>query len=69
MAIRELCYRENADGYVCLCWSDEKDEVYIVVSYRSTSTFASAVVPPNRALDAFAHPFAYLPEGVLANAG
>jgi hypothetical protein len=59
---RELAHRENDGLEVRLIWVQPTDEVLLSVLDTRHAQLHEAFVPPARALDAFQHPFAYLPE-------
>jgi hypothetical protein len=57
----ELDHRE-ADGIsVSLCWSREDGTLVVAVADCRTGEQFELAVAPERALDAFRHPFAYAP--------
>lgn len=64
--LRELDTRTTAGGLgrVTLAWNDESHEV--IIEIQSPDGDGTAVVPPECALDAFRHPYCYLPEAVIA---
>jgi hypothetical protein len=58
---RELDRRENDGIQVSLLWSAVTGEVWVSVLDEQTGQRFSIDVDPAHALDAFHHPFAYLP--------
>ncbi len=57
--IRELAARENDGVRVQLLWHPDEDAVTVSVEDRRLGDHFQLAVAPNRALDAFYHPFAY----------
>ena len=72
-ATRELAHRSGDGIEVSLRWTRRTDIVTVVVGDLRTGESFAFAVPPDRALDAFHHPFAYAPEdatmGTLARRG
>lgn len=64
-SVVELDHRSSAHLDVSLLWDREEGTVSIEVSDSRSGTNFTFDVPRERALDAFRHPFAYLPEAVL----
>jgi hypothetical protein len=60
---RELDRRENDGIQVSLLWSAVTGEVWVSVLDEQTGESFRIDVDPARALDAFHHPFSYLPAG------
>ena len=60
---RELDRRENDGIQVSLLWSAVTGDVWVSVLDEQTGQMFSIDVDPAQALDAFQHPFAYLPAG------
>jgi hypothetical protein len=58
--VRQLAQRSSANHSVVLLWNRRLHEVWISVCDRVSGEQLSAAVRPDRALDAFEHPFAYL---------
>ncbi len=59
--IRELDSRQTPDGaVVVLRWNDETDSVELSIEPVGGQPL-STVVAPDRAADAFQHPYAYFP--------
>lgn len=56
--IRELAIRQNADGYVALYWNSETEEISLKVVQQGDD-FTVGNIPPDQALDAWNHPYAY----------
>jgi hypothetical protein len=57
---RELMRRHSGGLDVRLQWHPETDSVSIVIVDDQTGEKHESDVPPDAALDAFEHPFAYL---------
>jgi hypothetical protein len=57
--IRELAVRESDGINVVLLWHPSSDAVTVSVEDARVSECFQLAVAPNRALDAFYHPFAY----------
>jgi hypothetical protein len=60
-ARRELAYRVSGGLEVVLYWSAGEIGTSIEIRQPATGETLSFAVPPERALDAFYHPFVYLP--------
>ena len=60
MRRRELAVRVTGDLEVTLYWSPRDNSVSVEVHQLSTEETITFGVPPDRALDAFHHPFAHL---------
>jgi hypothetical protein len=58
---RELDHRESDGIQVSLVWSPDTGDVWITVLDAKTGESFHIEVDPAHALDAFRHPFAYLP--------
>ncbi len=58
---RELDHRESDGIQVSLVWSPDNGDVWITVLDAVTGESFHIEVDPAHALDAFRHPFAYLP--------
>ncbi len=58
---RELDHRESDGIQVSLVWSPDSGDVWVTVLDATTGESFHIEVDPARALDAFHHPFAYLP--------
>ena len=59
---RELDTRINAEGIrISLVWLPGLDRIEIAVEDRERGDVRRAAIPPDRARDAFQHPFLYLP--------
>jgi hypothetical protein len=56
---RELAARENDGIHVLLLWHPRADEITVSVEDDRDGDRFQLVVAPDRALDAFYHPFAY----------
>jgi hypothetical protein len=59
MAVVELDFRSVGDIDVTLLWDPERDFVTVQVVDRAEQEDFTVAVPPERAADAFSHPFAY----------
>jgi len=57
---RELASRVNGDLAITLFWDPRDDSTSIDIYHATTDETISFRVPPDRALDAFHHPFAHL---------
>jgi hypothetical protein len=55
----ELNHRENAGVIVSLLWRKASDIISVAVHDEATNEEFELSVPPEAALDAFYHPFAY----------
>jgi hypothetical protein len=63
---RELDTRINAEGNrISLLWLPSLDRIEIAVEDRELGAVRRAAIPPDRARDAFEHPFLYLPAEAL----
>lgn len=60
---RELAHRENDGIQVSLVWSPDTGDVWVTVLDAQTGESFHIEIDAARALDAFHHPFAYLPAG------
>ena len=56
---RELAARENNGIYVLLLWNPREDAITVSVEDECHGDRFQLAVSPDRALDAFYHPFAY----------
>ena len=56
---RELAERTSNGTRVRLLWRQASGEVWVEVSEREVDLTIAFPVPPERALDAFHHPYAY----------
>ena len=56
---RELAARESNGVYVLLLWHPREDEITVSVEDDRHGDRFQLAVSPDRALDAFYHPFAY----------
>jgi hypothetical protein len=56
---RELAARESDGIYVLLLWHPREDTITVSVEDDRRGDRFQLAVAPNRALDAFYHPFAY----------
>jgi hypothetical protein len=56
---RELAARESDGIYVLLLWDPQQDAITVSVDDDRVGDGFQLAVPPDRALDAFYHPFAY----------
>jgi len=59
---RELAHRVSGGLEITLYWRPHDDVVSIAVYQLATEETISFRVPSDRALDAFQHPFVYLPD-------
>ena len=59
---KELAHRTGDGLDVTLVWYPESDSVAVRVTDTRTGDSHEAVAPRESALDAFEHPFAYLPD-------
>ena len=57
----ELAQRQNDGIEVTLLWSRDDDSVVVHVRHLRTGKTAELPVEPDRALEAYYHPFAYAP--------
>jgi hypothetical protein len=57
---RELAHRVSGGLEITLYWSAADDRTSIEVFQRDSGEVVAFAVPPERALDAFYHPFAHL---------
>ena len=58
--VHELAYRANDGIYVTMSWDSATDRVTVSVADAKTDdAFEVVVLPGERALDVFHHPFAY----------
>jgi hypothetical protein len=58
--IRELAHRRSANLEVTLLWNRLSHRVWISIYDVASDEQTAAVVPEDRALDAFNHPYAYV---------
>ncbi len=59
-ALRELAHRRNDGLDIRLIWDSARDAVFVeLVDHRSGDGFDVAVLPGEKAMDVFHHPFAY----------
>ena len=56
---RELAARENDGIHVLLLWDPRDDALTVLVEDSRVGDHFQLAVAPDRALDAFYHPFAY----------
>ena len=56
---RELAARDSDGIYVVLLWHPDEDALTVSVDDVRAGDRFQVAVPPDRALDAFYHPFAY----------
>jgi hypothetical protein len=56
---RELAARESDGLYVLLLWHPREDAITVSVDDDRLGDGFQLAVPPDQALDAFYHPFAY----------
>jgi hypothetical protein len=63
---RELAFRVNDGINVSLFWTEVGDILTLEVYDERGDEFFECDVPRDRALDAFRHPFAYIPESGTA---
>ena len=61
MAVKELAERVNDGVKVSLVWSEETDTVRVLVHDSKTGEEFEVEPAPDKALEAFYHPFAYGP--------
>jgi hypothetical protein len=64
IARRELAHRVNGGLEITLFWNTDDNSTSVEVHQRSTDETITFAVPPDRALDAFHHPFAHLPDNI-----
>ena len=57
---RELAQRRSGEIEVLLLWHPELDQVELCVLDLATGVSVHVAVAPDKALDAFNHPYAYL---------
>lgn len=57
----ELAHRQNDGIEVTLLWSRNDDSVVVHVRHQRTGKRFELPVEPDRALDAYYHPFSYAP--------
>ena len=57
--IRELAERASSGMLVRLLWKQGTSVVWVEVSSPESDQALAILVPPERALDAFHHPYAY----------
>ena len=62
--MRELAHREGPDVDVSLFWRPEDNTVVLLLVEVPTGVLFEIPVLPEDALDAFNHPYAYLPARV-----
>jgi hypothetical protein len=58
--LRELAHRQSANLEVTLLWNQRSRRVWISIYDLAKDEQRAVLVPHNRALDAFNHPYAYL---------
>jgi hypothetical protein len=58
--MRELAQRRSGEIDVLLLWHPELDRVELCVLDLATGVSVHVDVPPDKALDAFNHPYAYM---------
>jgi hypothetical protein len=56
---RELAVRESDGGHVLLLWHPDENALTVSVEDGRAGDHFQLLVAPDRALDAFYHPFAY----------
>jgi len=61
IGLRELAYRANDGIEVWLYWEKVGDELTLELYDAKGDEFFRVEVPKDRAMDAFRHPFVYLP--------
>lgn len=61
MRMRELAHREGHDIDVALFWRPEDNSLVLLLVEVPTGVLFEIPVEPDDALDAFHHPYAYLP--------
>jgi hypothetical protein len=57
---RELAQRRSGDIDVLLLWHPDVDRIELCVLYLATGVSVHVDVAPDKALDAFNHPYAYV---------
>ena len=57
---RELAQRRSGDVVVLLLWHPESDRIELCVLDLATAVSVHVDVAPDKALDAFDHPYAYV---------
>jgi hypothetical protein len=57
---RELAHRRSGEIEISLLWHPELDRVELYILDRATGVSMNLDVAPDRALDAFNHPYAYM---------
>ena len=57
---RELAQRRSGDSDVLLVWHPDIDRIELCVLYLATGVSVHVDVAPDKALDAFNHPYAYV---------
>jgi hypothetical protein len=62
---RELAERRSGDVDVLLLWHPESDRIELCVLHLATGVGVHVDVPPDKALDAFNHPYAYVAHRTL----
>ena len=58
--VPELAQRRSGDVDVLLLWHPESDRIELCVLDPAIGVSAHVDVPPDKALDAFDHPYAYV---------
>jgi hypothetical protein len=58
---RELAERMSSGAHVRLLWRQGTRQLWVEVWEAATDRALRIQVPPERALDAFRHPYAYVP--------
>jgi hypothetical protein len=66
--LRELDHRSNEDVEVTLLWSAQTNRVFVLVLERRTEALFRFEVAPEKALEAFHHPFVYAQQVHLQDA-
>jgi hypothetical protein len=59
--MRELAHREGSDVDVALFWGPEDNSLLLLLVEVPTGVVFEVPVEPQNAMDAFNHPYAYLP--------
>lgn len=60
--VEELAYRRSGQTEVFLKWLRVADVIFIALKDDNEELDRAFLVPSDKGLDAFEHPFAYLPE-------
>lgn len=62
--IRELCHREPLDGLEkFLFWHSDDNTLSVIIRDEKEKRMYAFQVPNDKGLEAFKHPFAYMPDG------